>query len=61
MKWILILWMTVGGSTDKASPQGGIATATFDDQQACITTLNIVTEQSKKFMTGVCVPSSSKQ
>ena len=61
MKWILILWMIVGGGTDKASPEGGITTATFDDQQACVTTLNTVIEKSKKFMTGVCVPSSSKQ
>jgi hypothetical protein len=62
MKWILILWLTTGAAlSNKTNEQGGLTTATFDDDQACMTALEFVTQQSSNRVGGVCVPSSSKE
>lgn len=54
MKWILILWLSTDVALDsKPSEQGGLTTATFEDEEVCMASSGFVAQQSSNRVRGV--------
>jgi hypothetical protein len=56
MAWILILWLTGGGSYTGADYRGAITTQQFNNKDSCMAALKFTRQQSEKSINGVCVP-----
>jgi hypothetical protein len=56
MSWVLILWLTGGGSYVGADYRGSITTQEFNNKTGCLTALAFIKKQSEQSVNGVCVP-----